>query len=138
MNIIKQYKYLSKPLLLALAIYFRSSSLIKYAGYLFIILHLSSESYNAYQYRGQADNLKYLTKFWTLFGILLGSDFISTLCFGDMWFPTITNIIRITYLLWLIRQPQNVITTFEYVEPYLKIVSDSYNTFLLYGFALLS
>lgn len=102
-----------------------------------MIIHLSSETYQVLQSKNQQMNLSYLSKFWTLFSILLASDFILESIFGYIPLPMLTNIMRLVYILWLTYHPSNVLTTYTYIERYIGIISGIYNTFLLYAFALL-
>lgn len=137
MNIIIEYKYLAKPLLVGTTLYLITTNLLRYFVYLFMIIHLSSETYQVLQSKNQQMNLSYLSKFWTLFSILLASDFILESIFGYIPLPMLTNIMRLVYILWLTYHPSNVLTTYTYIERYIGIISGIYNTFLLYAFALL-
>ena len=137
MNIILQYRYLSKPLLVGILLYSISTNIFRYVAYLFMILHLASETYQAFGYKSQMENLVYLSKFWILFSALLFFDFTMELVFGHIPFPMLTNVVRLAYLLWLTYEPSSVISTYDYVAPYISVLSNGYNTFLLYAFALL-
>lgn len=102
-----------------------------------MFLHLTSETYHVFQFRGQLENLTFLSKFWILFAALLSFDFTMEMVFGHMPFPMIMNIVRMVYIPWLMYKPMNVINTYNYIESYIKIVSEAYNVMLLYAFALL-
>lgn len=136
MNILTQHKYVSWPILIIALMYFLGSNLLRHLMYLFMLMHLTSETYQVFQFRGQLENLIYLSKFWILFATLLSFDFTMMMIFGQIPFPTPTNFIRLICLIWVIYQPTIVITAYSHIDPYIKIVSEGYNMMLLYAFAL--
>ena len=136
MNILTQYKYLSWPILIVALLYLIGSNILRYLLYLFMLVHLTSQTYHVFQFRGQLEDLTYLSKFGILFATLLSFDFTIEMIFGHMSAAIPTNIIRLVYIAWLMYHPLNVIAMYNSIEPYIKIVSETYNVMLLYAFAL--
>jgi hypothetical protein len=133
----QDYRFLSKPLLLCIMLYFMGSNTLRYIMYLLLLIHLSTESYQICQSKIPTTELTYITKFWILFAILLTFDFINLMFFDNISMPMLTNFIRFAYLAFLTYHPNNVIIAFKYMEPYLASLSNIYSTFLIYAVAIL-
>lgn len=129
MDILQKYKYLIKPIIGCIALYFSSSDVIRHVTNLFTIVFLIIESYISFQFRGRSSNV---LKVWIIFGIILGFDYVSSVFFGRVVFPTLTNILRVAFLLWLTYDPANITMTYDHLEPYLKIMAEHYNFLLSY------
>ena len=126
MNALDKYKYLMKPFFGMLTFYFIGSEFIRCGTNLAMLFHLTMKSYDAFLNRGKLDSLTYLTKFWILFGFILGTEFLFIMINKTIPFIGLLNTFKISFLSWLIYNPENVNVCFTYVDPYLKLVLENY------------
>ena len=129
MDILQKYNYLLKPIVGIIILYFSSSDMLRNIINLTTIVFLIIESYISFQLSGKPTTI---LKLWIMFGLILGFDYVSYIIFGRVIFPTLTNSLRVIFLLWLTYDPINISLSYDYLEPYLKIVTEYYNSILLH------
>jgi len=126
MDKLQKYKYLTMPVIGITLFYVIGLDIVRIGINLTMLVNLIAESYDGIQTKNKFDTL---IKLWIVFGLIFGIESLILMFTDKIPFPSISNALKISFLAWILYNPKNFDKSFEYIEPYLKLMIENYNKF---------